>query len=315
MKLLKRITTTILLIAVLTTTVGCYVISAQKMRNVKGTYKLTQYTYIPQYERKEGYTPRTFDYINDEEYKYEDYLIVTGESTGYYVHKATGVEAYVKEVALRYEYSQEDTSKVSYVIYNDALNAGDETGQNKLGVTKNSLNYSKNAFDYTQLFTDKKMRSEDISVRWEKVDRATDLSYVNEQLGAIKSYDYASFGARGIYSLDTPINIETAELVDTGYLYFFYVFETASGQTKATAYYATIDKPTEQITQEMPLSLISDNWKSISLNGDTWTPTYEYSADYYSLEKDGVRYTISRISTDNSAKRLSELIADRIPTE
>ena len=82
MKLLKRITSVFLLLAVLTTTVGCYVISAQRMKNVKGTYKLTQYTYIPQYERKEGYTPRTFDYINDEEYKYEDYLIVTGESIG-----------------------------------------------------------------------------------------------------------------------------------------------------------------------------------------------------------------------------------------
>ena len=315
MKLLKRITSVFLLVAVLTTTVGCYVISAQRMKNVKGTYKLTQYTYIPQYERKEGYTPRTFDYINDEEYKYEDYLIVTGESIGYYVHKATGIEPYVKEVTLRYEYSQEDSSKVAYVIYNDALNAGDETGQNKLGVTKNGLNYSKNAFDYTQLFTEKKMRSEDISVRWERVDGATDLSYVENQLGALKSYGYNAFAARGIYSLDTPINTETNEFIDNGYLYFFYVLETANGATKATVYYATADNPTQQIKQEMSLACVGDDWRSISLNGDTWTPTYEYSGDYYSLEKDGVRYTISRVSTDISESRLSELVSDKLPAE
>ena len=315
MKLLKRTIASLVLIAVLITTAGCYVISAQNMKNVKGTYKLTQYTYTPQYERKEGYTPRVFDYINDEEYKYEDYLVVTGNSVGYYVHKAANGEAYVKEVTLRYEYSQEDSSKVSYVIYNDALNAVEESGPNKLGVTKNSLNYSKNAFDYTQLFTDKKMRSEDISVRWEKVDRATDLSYVENQLGALKSYDYSAFGARGIYSLDTPINTETNEFIDNGYLYFFYVLETASGATKATAYYATADNPTQQIKQDMTLARIGDDWRSISLNGDTWTPTYEYSGDYYSLEKDGVRYTISRVSTDISESRLSELVSDKLPSE
>ena len=85
------------------------------MKSVKGTYKLTNYTYTPQYERKEGYTPTTIDYIADR--GYEVYLVVTGESEGYYVHKDNEVEAYSTKVSLTYEYDQDDSSKVSRVQY------------------------------------------------------------------------------------------------------------------------------------------------------------------------------------------------------
>ena len=160
------------------------------MSRVKGTYKLTHYSYTPSYERKEGYTPNSKNYVEDEEYLYEDYLIITGTSTGYYVHKAVGEEPYVKEITLSYEYDSDDSSKVEYVIFNDSITVNENSGIHRLGVTRNNLNYTKNALDYTELFTKRPMRSEAISVRWERVDRATDLSYVQEQIGSMKKYDY-----------------------------------------------------------------------------------------------------------------------------
>ena len=181
MRIFKRLLALALLVAFALTASGCYVISAQRMWRVKGTYKLTAYTYTPQYEKREGYTPRTYNYVEDEEYRYEVYLVVTGEGSGYYVRKDADTAAYYKTVSLSYEYS-EDSQKVAYVIYNGVDPIG---GVNKLGVTKNHLGYSKPGFDFTQLFTEKSMRSEDLYVSFEKVDRATNLSYVEKQLGPL----------------------------------------------------------------------------------------------------------------------------------
>ena len=217
MKIIKKLLAGLLLIAVLVTSVGCYVISGQTMKKVQGTYKLTTYTRIHKYERKEGYTPTPINYIEDEDYQYEDYLIVTGSGNGYYVHKDVNTPAYAKEVTLSYQFSVEDSSKVEYVTFNDAIRVNEDSGINKLGVTKNGLNYTKNAFDYTELFTKRKMRSEDITVRWERVDKATDLSYAQKQLGALKIYDYQAFGARGIYELGTPVDIASGEYLDYNY--------------------------------------------------------------------------------------------------
>ncbi len=184
MRIFKRLLALFLLVTLVLTASGCYVISAQRMWRVKGTYKLTVYTYTPQYERREGYTPRTYNYIEDEEYRYEVYLVVTGEATGYYVYKDASTAAYYKEIPLSYEY-EEEGSKVTYVIYGGVTLADQSTGTDRLGVTRDHLGYSKPAFDFTQPFTEKSMRSEDIRLSFERVDRATDLSYAEKQLGTL----------------------------------------------------------------------------------------------------------------------------------
>ena len=94
---------------------SCMIINAQKMESVKGTYLLSSYQYTPEYERKEGYTPKTTDYIADK--GYEEYLVVTGSSTGYFVHKDNETPAYVTPVQLSYEYDAEKTSHVRTITY------------------------------------------------------------------------------------------------------------------------------------------------------------------------------------------------------
>ncbi len=314
MKMFKKIVALLLLAAVLATTVGCYMVSGQKMKTVKGTYKLTGYTYTPSYERREGYTPRTYNYVEDEDYKYEDYLVVTGTSTGYYIHKDANNPAYVKEVALSYEYSTEDSSKVEYVIYNDVLTAGNNTGVNRLGVTKNNLNYSKPGFDFTQLFTGKAMRSEDISVRWEKVDKATDLSYVQAQLGSLKRYTYQGFGVRGIYELDSGAEISTGTVLESKYQYFYYVIDTAEGATSVTAHYALKETPTEKVQRTLTVAHSEGDWSQITIDGVLWTADPSWGR-YFRGETEGVRYTLSCVSNDISDNMLESMISSRLPAQ
>lgn len=315
MKKMKSLLCVLLVLAIMWAFAGCYVISGQKMDKVKGTYKLTNYTYTPEYERKPNYTPRTRNYIEDEEYKYEDYLIVTGGGRGYYVHKEANAPAYVKEITLSYEYSQEDSSKVEYVIYNDALSRGQTSGKNRLGVNGKTLNYSKAAFDYTQLFTKKAMRTEDIYVRWEKVDNATDLSYAKNQVGELKEYDYESFGVRGIYEINKSVEVETGTILESPYQYFFYVIDTAKGTTTVKCYYALKETPTTQETKSLSFSASAD-WSTLTIGDTLWTDcSYVYSVNnhYYESESDGIKTEIYCVSSDISDSSLEWLVESRLP--
>ena len=312
MKIAKRLIVLTFILTLVVSALGCYRIDGQKMKNVVGTYKLTSYIYTPKYERKEGYTPRTFNYIEDEDYLYEDYLIITGNGMGYYVHKGVNEQAYVKEVTLSYEYSSEDSSIVEYVGFNDALTVNSTSGFNRMGVIKNGLNYTLGSFDYTELFTKRPMRSEYLSVSWEKVSSKTDLSFVKEKIENLKEYSYSAFGARGIYQLNAPWDIETGVVQDTPYQYFYYLIDTAENQTTATAYYALKETPTEQVVQTVSLERVAEDWSSFKLDGNTWTKE-QYSVSNYYNETDGLKYNLSRSSTDLSSKTLESLISIWLP--
>ena len=305
---IRRLLAILLTLAILFTTTSCYMISGQKMNKVKGTYKLTNYSYTPSHERREGYTPKTYDYINGEEYLYEDYLIITGSSIGYYVHKQVGQDAYVKEVTLSYEYSQDDSSKVEYIIYNDSITVnGDEGGLNRLGVNRDVLNYSKASFDYKELFTKREMRSESLSVSWKKVDKATDLSYVEEKLGNLIKYDYKSFSVRGIYHLLTSNNTVGDDISENKYQYFYYVIDTAENGIRATAYYALKDSPNDQKTNSVSISNIDTEWNSIKLDGNIWTVD-PYTKNCYKANIEGVEYKIVQVSNGISENSIKSII-------
>ncbi len=313
MKRIKRFITAVLIACFAISSFGCYMISGQKMSKVQGTYKLATYTYIPAYERKEGYTPKTYNYIEDAEYLYEDYLVVTGSGTGYYVHKAVDGVAYSKEVVLSYAYNEEKSSNVEYVIWNDALSKDSDKDGHKLGVAKNGLNYSLPAFDYTQLLTKKPMRSEDLRVRWEKVDDATDLSYAKNRLGELKEYDYEGYGARGIYEWSVATEVETQNAVDTGYQYYFIVIDTANGVTSAKISYALRETPTERVDTTVVFARGTDGWGVMTIDGLIWTADATWG-NYYTTVVDGIRRQITNITNDIRDAKLNELIANKLPT-
>lgn len=305
MKNTRKIISALLIVTLLAVSLsGCYIVSGQKMRNVKGTYKLTTYTYTPQHERKSNSTAPSYDYVNDEKYKYEDYLIVTGTSTGYYVHTEAGGDNYIKEITLSYEYDSEDTSKVNYVTYNDSVSVNsDEGGRHRLGVSKNSFNYSKSAFDYTELFTKREMRTESISVRWEKVSSAADLSYISEQLGELKYYEYAAFAKRGVY--EATYN---SKVPDSTFLYRFFVIDTAKGKLCVTVYEGVYDG--EQFVKSFEITA-DESLSTLTIGGATWT------ADMYGVytsSKDSNARLI-KVSSDITEADIERLIAERLPED
>lgn len=311
MKKLRYLLSLLLIIATLASVTSCYFISAQRMSKLEGTYKLTSYTYTPSHERKDGYTPKSYDYVNDEEYMFEDYLIITGESIGYYVHKDASGEAYVKEVTLSYQYSEDDQSKVAYVTYNDSVSVNNDSGGiHKLGVANGMLNYSKSSIDYTELITKRPMRTESLSVKWEKVSKKTDLSYVEGELGQLKYYDYKSFSMRGIYDILYITDVETGEAVESRYKYYLYQIDTADGVTTARVYYAMADTPNERMEKNVSFSR-ADDFSTMTVDGQTWTLDSAFG-NYYTYTDGFYDYTFFSLSQDNSDESVESFIDQRV---
>ena len=170
MKKLKVLAPILMVVMMLLLSVGCYMVSGQKMKNVKGTYELTSYT------RTNGKTNAVTNYMETAEYK--AYLVVTGGGEGYYVYTNKDDAPNYRKVTLSYEYNQEDSSKIEYFIYR--LSSSDEQ---KLGVTKDNFNFSRPAIKFSDT-----IYSDGISMSWKKVDDALDLSYAQSQLGALVEY-------------------------------------------------------------------------------------------------------------------------------
>lgn len=313
MKATRILLSILVITALVLSFASCYFITGQDMDDLEGTYKLTSFTYTPSYERKEGYTPTERDYVNGESFLYEDYLVITGESTGYYAHKDASGQTYVKVVNLSYEYNTEDTDEIDYVSFTDALSSSNSIEVNKLGVSGDILNYTKSAYDYTTLITKVDMRSESIHVRWEKVSDDTDLSYVEEKLGNLKSYDYEGYKRRGIYELTSVKNTESGEYLDSEYQYLFYVIDTYDGATTATLHYALKSNPEAKITRSLTLSYSSD-LATLTVGEDTWTLESTWG-NYYICQNGSMEYHYSLVSNIPTDASLNTLIENKMPVD
>ncbi len=275
---------------------ACYITQSQTMKNIQGTYKLTNYKRTDEtYDKDDKKVTTVTDLIETK--GLEVYLVVTGNSTGYYAYKANDTQAYVKEVALTYQADSEDGSKYSYVGYKDA-SAKDYENR---GVTKNSLNFYRPAI-CGKLFNQPVYQA-GYDEHWNKVDKATDLSYVKEQWGEVPVYSYEGWMKEGGYTAycqyDATLVPEGESFVDP-YQYYMFVLDTA--KMKATTYYALASdgvpqKKTENVT-------LVDGWATIRIGEETWT-VGEYGLGYISTEKEtenGIAYKInaSRVCTLNA---------------
>ena len=311
MKRIKYLVVALLLVAMLLATSGCTIVQSQDMKHVKGTYKLTDYTYTPQYTVG-GATPATRDYVNGESYMYEDYLIVTGTSKGYYVHKSATETVYVKEIALTYDYDEENASKVSYVNYNDVLTASGSSDVGSLGVTRDHLAYNRPSIDLPNIFTGDTIRTESVYVRWEKVDNAIDLSYVEGLFPDVPVYSYEGYGVRGIYELGDYTSLSTGETVEKVYLYYFVVLDNFEGEDRVVEYYALKDDPDQMHTAVSALEKVTYDWSAMNIGYNLWTAD-PISKGVYHKERDGLKMTYTRVSYMVDDTTLENLIQSRLP--
>ena len=171
MKTIRILSLVLTLTLVVAFASSCYIAMGTTMKKAKGTYELTSYSIT------DGKTNEVRNKITEDGVKV--YLVVTGESRGYYVYQSNDTPAYYREVNLSYEYSEEDSKKLTYVIYRFD---GADSDQ-RLGVNAGSMNFSRPAIKLSD-----KIYSDGISMSWKKVSSAVDLSYVTEQMGEIPPY-------------------------------------------------------------------------------------------------------------------------------
>ena len=239
---------------------GCYFVNAQKMKNVKGTYKLVTYS------RTDGLTNKTTDYV--EKLGYEEYLIVTGSNMGYFVHKDNNQAAYSVEVRLIYEYDTEDSSLVSRVTYEDSLNS--QARANSFGVTKDNLNVS-----IPRVYVTDWMNSDGYSRSFTKVDNATDLSYVKQQLGTLNEYTYESWKDKGVWEASSYC----ASVNDYEEPYVYYYVAVNGYDNQMTVYYALKTEDATPATAQQKTVNIPESWQAFTLDGRDWVKvnaSYEY---------------------------------------
>lgn len=167
MKRLKSLTLVVIFALAMTFSLGCYVINAQPMSKLKGTYELRSYSWT------NAKTNESTSYIT--KYEYVAYLVITGTGEGYYVWKSVDFPATKEAVSLRYEYSQEDSSKVEYVYYKR-----ESDDEKKFGVNGKNLNFSRPVVKLSD-----NVYTHGESMSFAKLSDVTDLSYVISMLGEL----------------------------------------------------------------------------------------------------------------------------------
>ena len=173
MKTLKIVSLLLLVTVVMVFASSCYVGMGTTMKKAKGTYELTGYSIT------DGKTGTSKDKLAADGIK--SYLVVTGESKGYYVYQDSDTAAFYREVYLSYEYS-EDGKTVNYLTYRFEGQSADAA--QRVGINSGSLNYSRPHVKLSEL-----VYSDGISMSWTKVDSAVDLSFAQSQLGTISAYE------------------------------------------------------------------------------------------------------------------------------
>lgn len=300
MKVKRLLVAILLVVTTVAFSSGCYMISAQKMWRVKGTYKLTTYTRT----HKESGT--TLDYLAEK--GMEVYLIVgtadSGRRGGYYVYKDNETEAYSKEVDLLFEYSEEDSSKVTRVGYKDST----EKEYTYHGVTRNSLNYSNPGIwqDY------------EYSRRWTKISRDTDLSKVKEELGEIKEYSYDAWGANALYELMTSEETGDNWVLYPPQEYQYYFIAIDAYAKKATTYYA-LKSDLIPLVRTETVTIVNWDWSVIKIGDVEWKTSesiYKYERPITTTVEDvNVEY-IEALRVDTyqwTDDIIQQKIADKMP--
>ncbi len=185
---------------------------AGKKEEVVGTYKLVTDT-------RTAYQEETVD--NIEKYGKEAYLVITGKTYGYYVYKDNYSSVFAREVKLEYTYNDEgNISLISFI-----------TGEGKNAHTFNVDAQKRVALISRWPSATKHIDAYDI--QYNKVDKATDLSYVKNIYSNLPVFGYDLYDYNGLYCAEI-----TNELQKNYSEYIYKYYDVDSANCKATLYYA-----------------------------------------------------------------------------
>lgn len=292
---------------------GCYLTQAQTMKNIQGTYRLKTYTTTEEHYDAEDKIQRTV--TNEIETNgYEIYFVITGNNRGYYAYQSNAESPYIREVELQYEQgSEENKGKYAYVLYK--LNSTDREFD-RMGVTKNFLQENRPVI-CGKLFGEEVSQT-GFDRSWEKVDKATDLSYVTKQWGEVPTYTYEGYAKEGGYNAYCKHDATTlpeGEKFQEPYLYYYFILDT--WKMEATTYYAySTDRQAQQKTEDITLL---DGWNRIKMGNDVWA--VDVNGFGYENQMEGTDANIpyhlsaSRFVVQNAAEEIQRQIDNYLQQE
>ncbi len=294
MKVLASLTMVFVLLFGIIAGTGCYLIQASTKREIVGTYELT------------SYSTRTNQI---EEKGIECYLVVT-DNGGYFAYKDNETPAYYHTLSTRYIANQEDSNKYDYVEFG----FDNSLTWTKFGVAKKQLNFSKMVMK-GNIFEGTWQQDYTISVKFSKVNRAKDMSYVKKELGSdIKEIPYGSKALSGLYEFSYFDGIDYNLLEEARYeesvVYSYFNLDVLAGTVDV---YYMLKEDEVRVQRTYPLTLTGSDCnfnvtigektyemevtssrktmkipETLTYNDETYTFTWRYNCigliEHYDLE-------------------------------
>lgn len=252
-----------------------------KLGKITGTYQLTMYS------RQAKSDSDNENLI--EKWGITAYLVVRDDGTGYFVYESNDVDLLAITVSLKYTYDSDDAQKVRSIEVSDAK----ELSDNHIGWNNNlKVNYQgrKECYLTCSKIAFGSLSPSSGSTTYTRVDKATDLSYVQKQLGkdikALENNDLARL--HGMFQMDYEIGAEN------NYAYRF----------------ANVDVLANTVTVYSALkeNVVLDGDKYVVEEGEQSVQTYPLTVAYdggYSLSFAGLRFVASM--NENNLQLTSEV--------
>jgi hypothetical protein len=209
-------------------------VNSVKLKDVVGTYKITNYT-------SDG-----VDLIAKKQI--EAYLVINSSGKSYYVYKDSKTDLYVREMQIRLVQDTENSSKYAYVEYK-LDHQGD---YEKLAINKKILNAHTFHYDWRN----GELYQYQDYLTFEKVNRATDLSYVQKCLGELPNvieYGYGLYD--GVYSYQYA-NLPgdwLSQAFDESFVYLYVDLKIAS--SSADVYYMLKSDEIERVEKDLAVTI------------------------------------------------------------
>ena len=274
-----------LIITILLSSTGCYMVSAVKLKDLVGTYKISTYT-------SDG-----TDLIAKKQM--EAYLVINSGGKSYYVYKDASTELYVREIELRLTQDTENPSKYAYVEYR----LDHQSDYEKLAINKSVLNAHSFHYDWRN----GSLYQYQDYVTFEKVNKATDLTYVAKCLGALPNVIEFGYGLYdGVYThqyTSLPGGDSSSSWFDEPFVYLYIDLRVAS--LTADVYYMLKSDEVERVEKDLAVTITKGFETTLTIGEkqmrlETSVSGSSYVASLYVPDTalhDGSEYSLSYVLT------------------
>lgn len=257
----------------------CFGCSKKKtMETAVGTYKLEQYVY-------DYYSDTIETEDKQKEYGIEAYLIVTGDTYGYYVYQDNQTNIEAKEVRFTYNYSTQDTPQITSIEYTL------ETRDTPYGIPGGYAETLK--LKQTKLYSSRRMQNTkggySLNVSYSKINAATSLEDLKELLGQdIPVIPYSVLKLNAAFIMSYQVIYE--ELIP----YLYYIIEINGYTMTASLYYALKTDMVDTVEQNIPVEYNDEAWE-LHIGTDSYTymfgsPDYIYAFKIFGNETIYMQY-------------------------